>query len=102
MSITVKYGTMPYFLPKINVSFRARDVEAWKRMLYSFMDDTQSWFEHCHMRSISQCVNSMMKRKMSFKIRKILPQLKGTEEILKINMQNLRQYSYLKHTNPNA
>jgi len=52
------------------------------------------------MRSISESVNSMMKRKMPVKIRKKLSQRKKTEETLKINMHNLRQYSYLRRTNP--
>ena len=52
------------------------------------------------MRSISESVNSMMKRKMPVKVRKKLPMRKKTEEILKINMHNLRQYSYLRHTDP--
>ena len=42
----------------------------------------------------------MMKRKMPVKIKKKLSQRKKSEEILKINMHNLRQYSYLRHTNP--
>jgi hypothetical protein len=41
----------------------------------------------------------MMKRKMSVKIRKKLPQRKKTEEASKINMHNLRQYSCLRYTN---
>ena len=52
------------------------------------------------MRSISECVNSTMKRKMPVKIRKKLPQRKKTEETPKINMHNLRQYNYLKYKNP--
>ena len=52
------------------------------------------------MRSISESVNSMMKRKMPVKVREKLPLREKTEEILKINMQNLRQYSYLMHTDP--
>ena len=99
-STTQGYGIDQYFLPKTNASFRAKGVESWKAMLYHFMDDTQSWLEHYHMRSISECVNSMMKRKMPVKIRKKLSQRKKTEETLKINMHNLRQYNYLKHTNP--
>ena len=69
-------------------------------MLYGFMDNTQEWLEQYHMRSISESVNSMMKRKMPVKIRKKLPLRKNTEEILKISMHNLRQYSYLRHTGP--
>ncbi len=40
------------------------------------------------------------KEEDAVKIRKKLPQRKQTEETLKINMHNLRQYSYLKRTNP--
>ena len=90
----------PYFLPKSNVTFRAKGVESWKMMLYGFMDNTQQWLENYHMRSISESVNSMIKRKMPFKIRKRLPHRKRMEEYLKINMHNLRQFNYLKHTNP--
>ena len=99
-SMTDSYHVRSYFLPKTNASFRAGGVASWKSMLYGLMDDTQSWMEHYHMRSISECVNSMMKRKMPTKIRKKLPRRKKTEETLKINMHNLRQYNYLKHTKP--
>lgn len=99
-SITEKYGITPYFPPKTNATFRSKCVETWKGMLYDFMDNTQKWLQEYHMRSISESVNSMMKRKMSVKIRKKLSQRKKTEEPLKINMHNLGQYSYLRHTNP--
>ncbi len=99
-SIMDAYAIVPYFLPKTNATLRAKGVPPWKLMLYGLMDDPQSWLEHHHMRSISECVNSMMKRKMPTKIRKKLPQRKKTEETLKINMHNLRQYNYLTHTNP--
>ena len=99
-SITDEYGIEPYFLPKTNATFHAKGVASWKAMLYGLVEDPQSWLEEYHMRSISESVNSMMKRKMPAKIRKKLPQRKKTEESLKINMHNLRQYSYLRHTNP--
>jgi transposase len=99
-SIVDQYGITPYFLPKTNATFRAKGVESWKAMLYRFVENPQSWMEQYHMRSISESVNSMIRRKMPVKIRKKLPQRKETEETLKINMHNLRQYSYLRHTNP--
>ena len=80
--------------------FQAMGTPSWKRSLYDFVDHTEEWLEQYHMRSISECVNSMIKRKMPFKIRKRLPQRRKTEESLRINMHNLRQYSYLRHTNP--
>ena len=52
------------------------------------------------MRSISESVNSMIRRKMPSKIRKRLPRRKRMEEYLKINANNIRQFNYLKHTNP--
>ncbi len=100
LSITEKYGIGAYFLPKANATFRAKGAGSWKTMLYDFTDNTQEWLEHYHMRSISECVNSMLKRKMPTKIRKKLSQRKNTEEALKINVHNLRQYSYLKRTKP--
>ncbi len=99
-SITNAYGIKPYFLPKTNATFRSKGVASWKAMLYEFIEVPQSWMRQYHMRSISESVNSMMKRKMPTKIRKKLPQRKKTEESLKINMHNLRQYNYLRHTNP--
>ena len=59
-------------------------------MLYDFVDNTQEWLAEYHMRSISESVNSMMKRKMPIKVRKKLPLRKNTEEVLKINMHNHR------------
>ena len=40
-SITKGFGIEPYFLPKTNATFRAKDVESWKTMLYDFVDNTQ-------------------------------------------------------------
>jgi hypothetical protein len=50
------------------------------------------------MRSISDSVNSMMKKKLPVKTRKKLSQRKKVEETLKINTHNPRCYIYLKHT----
>ncbi|MHB8395608.1 MAG: transposase [Thermoplasmataceae archaeon] len=86
-SIVDGYGITPYFLPKANATFRANGVASWKAMRYRFLEETQPWMEQYHMRSISESVNSMMKRKR-------------TEESLKINTHNLRQYCYLRHTDP--
>ena len=78
-SITEEYGITPYFLPKTNATFRAKGVQSWKTMLYDFVDNPQEWLQEYHMRSISESVNSMMKRKMSVKVRKKLPLRKKTE-----------------------
>ena len=64
------------------IVFMAKDGITGIIMLYGFVDNTQYWMEQYHMRSISESVNSMMKRKMPVKIRKKLPQRKKTEETL--------------------
>ncbi|OWP57100.1 MAG: hypothetical protein B2I17_02790 [Thermoplasmatales archaeon B_DKE] len=71
-----EYSIAPYFLPKTNATFSARGVASWKRMLYEFVDNTQTWLEGYHMRSKSESVNSMIKRKIPAKIRKKIPQRK--------------------------
>lgn len=45
------------------------------------------------MRYISESVNPMLKMKMSFNIRKIIPYRKRGEEYLKVNIHNLRQFN---------
>ena len=94
------YGVRSYLFPKRNVTFDAKGVPSWEMMLYDFVNNTQEWLETYHMRSISESVNSMIKRKMPSKIRKRLPERKRTEEYLKINAHNIRQFNYLRHTNP--
>ncbi|MFG1518989.1 MAG: hypothetical protein AAE977_00735 [Thermoplasmataceae archaeon] len=76
-----------------NAIFHARGVESWKTILHSFIDNTQEWLEQYHMRSISESINSIMKRKLPLKARKKLSQRKKAEKSMKINMHNLRQYS---------
>ncbi|MEM0133610.1 MAG: hypothetical protein QXU18_00050 [Thermoplasmatales archaeon] len=99
-SITQSYGIGKYFLPKANSSFRAKDPTSRKTIPYDFPDDRKSWLEDYYTRSLSECVNSMIKRKVPVEIRNKLPQRNKTEETLRVNMHNLRQYNYLKHTNP--
>jgi hypothetical protein len=67
-------------------------------MLYAFMNDTQEWLETYHMRSISETANSIIKWKMPFKTKKRLPRRKRTEEYLKINAHNLRQFKTFSGT----
>ncbi|MGC8497406.1 MAG: hypothetical protein ACP5NL_05365 [Thermoplasmata archaeon] len=69
-------------------------------MLHRLVNDPQKWLSSYHGRSISETVNSMMKRRMPAKIRKKLPQRKRTEEVLKINVHNVRQYCYLRYLAP--
>ena len=95
-----EHGIAPFLLPASNVTFRSRGVPLWKNMLHSLVEKPQVWLESYHDRSISETVNSMLKRREPTKIRKKLSQRKATEETLKFNIHNLRQVCYLKYLSP--
>ncbi len=99
-SIVAGYGAKPYFLPKVNATFRSHGVPSWKDMTYEFVEDPQEWLRAYHMRSISETVNSMDKARFPARIRKRLPWRKGTEEFLRRDVHNVRQYAYLRYLEP--
>ncbi len=94
------YGARPYFLPKSNAIFMSHGVPAWKEMTYEFVDDPQEYLRAYHMRSISETGNSMDKARFPGKIRKRLSWRKRTEELLRKDVHNARQYSYLRYLQP--
>jgi transposase len=94
------HGAKPYFLPRSNSTFRSHGVPAWSNMTHEFVTDPQAWLSIYHMRSISETVNSMEKRRFPSKLRKKLTMRKDTEAFLRQDVHNLRQYSYLSHLQP--
>jgi transposase len=90
----------PYLLPMSTVTFRSMGVPLWKSMLYSLAENPQRWLEFYHNRSMSESVNSMLKRRESSKVRKKLSSRKATAEALKFMVHNIRQICYLKVLNP--
>jgi transposase len=94
------YGARPYFLPKTTSTLRSHGVPAWKEMTYEFVDDPQAYLRVYHMRSISETVNSMDKTRFPARIRKKLPWRKKTEQLLRKDVHNARQYSYLQYLEP--
>jgi transposase len=90
----------PYLLPMSTVTFRSKGVPLWKSMLYSLAENPQQWLESYHNRSMSETVNSMLKRRESAKIRKKLSSRKCIAEALKFMVHNIRQISYLKYLKP--
>jgi transposase len=99
-AIVAGYGARPYFLPKTTSTLRSHGVPAWKEMTYELVKDPQGWLEAYHMRSISETVNSMDKTRFPAKIRKRLYWRKRTEELLRKDVHNVRQYSYLRYLEP--
>jgi transposase len=53
----------PYFLPHSNVTFKSKGAAGWYDMLFSLWKDPQRWLEVYHMRSISETVKTIVKRR---------------------------------------
>lgn len=86
----------PYFLPPCNVTFKSKGFSGWWEMLFSLKEDPQEWLKHFHMRSISETVNSMIKCRFGFPLRKRLDPRKETETRLKLVAHNIRRVGYLE------
>ena len=94
------YGAELYSLPKSNCTLKSYGVRDWKRMVYELILDPQGFLEVFHNRSVSETINSMMKRREPIPIRKRIPWRKEVEEFLKVNVHNLRQSCYLTYLAP--
>ena len=94
------YGAALYSLPKSNSTLKSYGVWNWKRMTYELILDPQGFLKVFHNRSISETVNSMMKRREPIPIRKRISWRKDVEEFLKVNVHNLRQSCYLSYLAP--
>jgi transposase len=99
-AIVAGYGAKPCFLPKTTSTLRSHGVPAWKDMTYELVEDPQTYLMVYHMRSISETSNSMDKTRFPGKIRKRLSLRKRTEELLRKDVHNARQYSYLRYLEP--
>lgn len=98
--LVASYGAVLYTLPKSNATLRAYGVPEWEMMTYEFVLDPQGFLNIYHGRSISETVNSMLKRREPTLIRRRIPSRKDTAEYLKINVHNLRQSCYLTYIAP--
>jgi len=94
------YNVALYSIPKSNATLKSKGVREWKRMTYEIILDPQGFLNIYHDRSISESVNSMIKRREPTKLRKRLDGRKGTEEHLKFIVHNLRQCCYLTYLAP--
>ncbi len=89
-----------YSLPKSNSTLSNKGYKDWSRMVYEFILDPIGFQTTFHGRSISETVNSMMKRREPMPIRRRITERKNTAEVLKINIHNLRQSCYLTYLAP--
>jgi transposase len=95
-----QYGSRPYFMPRRNSTLKPAGVPSWKSMLFEFVDDPQSWLHVYHMRSISESINSVDKRKFPWKLRKKLAWRRAAESFLRRQIYNIRQYHNLSYLQP--
>jgi transposase len=96
-SIVAGYGARPYFFPKASVTFRSYGVPSWNNMPHEFASDPERWLGAYHMRSISETVNSMDKRRFPWKLRTRLVCRKSAESLMRRDVHSIRQYSYLTY-----
>ena len=94
------YGYKFYSIPARNATMRPRGVKGWKNITLNLVKDPQNWLRTFHGRSISETVNSMMKRREPTPLRKRLGERRDTEEFLKGNIHNIRQCGYLVYLKP--
>lgn len=94
------YGATLFSLPKLNSTIHSKGVPGWSKMTYKLILDPHGFLKVFHNRSISETINSMMKRKEPTPIRKRLSWRKDTAEYLKVNLHNLRQSCYLTYLAP--
>jgi transposase len=99
-SAVAQRGARPYFFPKVNSIFMSHGVPSWKEMMYEFVEDPQRWLSVYHMRSISESVHSVDKRRFPWKLKKRLAWRRLTESFLRRDVYNVRQYSYLTYMQP--
>jgi transposase len=98
--ITASCNIALYSIPRSNSTMKSKGVKEWSRMTYELVLDPQGFLSVYHGRSISETVNSMMKRREPMKLRKRLSGRRATEEQLKVIIHNLRQCCYLTYLAP--
>jgi transposase len=99
-SVVAAAGAIPRFYPKKNVTLRAKGSPAWKKMLYQFIKDPQSWLRQYHQRSISESVNSAFMRMFEKKLTRRIRSRRITESIARACDYNIKRCSYLRYLAP--
>lgn len=94
------YGGTPRIYPKSNTVVNARGSKIWTRMLLAFITDPQKWLEEYHPRSISECGNSVIKRRFPRNLLKRDCTRRKCEAFSRACIYNLRQLNYIHYLCP--
>lgn len=90
-------GAKPRIFPKRNTVINASGSPAWKRMLFDFINDAQSWLTDYHNRSNSECSNSSLKFRSSRPLLKRRRDRRYGEIGARITAYNIRLLGYAYH-----
>jgi len=90
-------GGVPYIFPKENTQLNQKGSMAWKKMLLALIDDPQKWLEEYHMRSISESVNSVWKRKYTRPLARKGDDRRKIEAFSRVVCYNIRRLPYLHY-----
>jgi transposase len=88
-------GITPRTMPKRNATLKRKGVFAWTQMLMALLRDPQGWLRQYYLREASETVNSMLKRRNPWPLRKRLDDRKLTEDLLRAVNHNVRRLCYL-------
>lgn len=88
-------GAVPYIYPKQGITLNQKGSIAWKHMLLAIVHDPQKWLEEYHLRSISESVNSVWKRKYTRPLARKTRERRTAEALGRIVCYNMRRLSYL-------
>lgn len=81
---------IPYIFPKTGITLKQKGSPAWKTMLSSMTQATQTWLAVYHLRSNVETVNSCLARRFH-KLSCRKNECKENEELTRIILHNLRQ-----------
>lgn len=96
-NVVDELGAEPYFFPKRGLSFKRLGSDAWVAMLHGFVNDTQAWLRAYHARSLTETVNSTIKRDFPVPLRRKIPQRRRVEVEARSVVYNLKRGCYLRY-----
>jgi transposase len=90
-------GAIPRIYPKKNDTFQAKGSPEWKKMHYSFVENTQEWLREYHKRSLSETVNSTYLRMFPKPLARRMRLRRKYEAFTRACGYNIKRLVYLKY-----
>lgn len=90
-------GAVPRIYPKEGITLKRKGHWAWTEMLLEFIEDPQEWLRDYHAHSISETVNSTLKRDFPIPLRKRILQRRKKEAFSRAIDYNTKRLCYLRY-----